>query len=458
MAQHTGSLLCHGAQTLSTAGLIGPPHWLLLVGLLLVLPREGTYPALPCHPCFFCLGWFCHWHLWPHQERAESWQRALLMQDQKHKAMQCLWHCQICKGLWEGQHHHEDLWGPPEWDVPHWRFSLRGIWPCQTIEPCHGWTQAREPYADPRQSYEEAGMYGTHQMVWCLHWWVPHTHTLCKMYTLEELRTASIVTAMSTSANPVTSGQPAGSEFEESNITNTEGLHDMVEESMDMEMAQQTHVTLMITSKAWRASPSSSATMAPPPSSSATLVPTKKKISIQEYNRCKAAEQQRASTYLNRDENGEDLDYEDFEPQDDPANFQSSYRTPMPIPQIFDLPHCKMPQPQCPNQPPPPWPPMLLFQCPKPALAEAPFQAWQCTMLPPQLTKPLASAGYCQWPELHPCRSEPWQLHLDLCKLVHWWPRHAGQLDMGSLQRKHFFRGLPYHALPIKRLIFWTHG
>ena len=83
---------------------------------------------------------------------------------------------------------------------------------------------------------------------------------------------------------------------------------------------------------------SSSATMAPPPSGSATSAPTKKKISIQEYNHRKAAEQQWVSTYLDRDENGEDLDYEDFELQDDPANFQISYQTPTPIPQISDLP------------------------------------------------------------------------------------------------------------------------
>ena len=50
--------------------------------------------------------------------------------------------------------------------------------------------------------------------------------------------------------------------------------------------------------------PSRSATMAPPPSSSATSVPAKKKIiSIEEYNHCKAAERQLASTYLDRDEN-----------------------------------------------------------------------------------------------------------------------------------------------------------
>ena len=83
---------------------------------------------------------------------------------------------------------------------------------------------------------------------------------------------------------------------------------------------------------------SSSATMVPSPSSSAMSVPVKKKISIQEYNCHKATEQQRASTYLDRDENGEDLDYEDFELQDDPANIQIGYRTLMPIPQIPDLP------------------------------------------------------------------------------------------------------------------------
>ena len=74
------------------------------------------------------------------------------------------------------------------------------------------------------------------------------------MYTMEELRAAGIVTAMTTSADPVTPGQPAGSEFEESDITDTEGLRKVVEESTDMEMVQQTHTTLMITSnreKVW---------------------------------------------------------------------------------------------------------------------------------------------------------------------------------------------------------------
>ena len=71
--------------------------------------------------------------------------------------------------------------------------------------------------------------------------------TLHKMYTLEELYAASIITAMTTSADPVISRWPAGSELEESDITDPEGLHNMVEESTDTEMAWQTHTTLMIT-------------------------------------------------------------------------------------------------------------------------------------------------------------------------------------------------------------------
>ena len=71
--------------------------------------------------------------------------------------------------------------------------------------------------------------------------------TLWKIYTLQELRAASVITSMTTSADPVTSRRPAGSDFEEGDITDTEGLCEVMEESMDTEMAWQTH-TLMITS------------------------------------------------------------------------------------------------------------------------------------------------------------------------------------------------------------------
>ena len=78
-------------------------------------------------------------------------------------------------------------------------------------------------------------------------------------------------------------------------------------------------------------------TAAPPPSSSATTAPPKKKISIQEYSCCKAAEQQQVTTYLNQDKNREDLDYEDFELQDNQDNIQIGYQTPKPVLQIPDL-------------------------------------------------------------------------------------------------------------------------
>ena len=92
--------------------------------------------------------------------------------------------------------------------------------------------------------------------------------------------------------------------------------------------------------KAWKVLQWLCSHPAPPPlSSSATSVPAKKKvISIEEYNCHKPVEWQLVSTYLDRDENGEDLDYEDFKPQDDPANIQIGYQTPTPVPQIADLP------------------------------------------------------------------------------------------------------------------------
>ena len=68
------------------------------------------------------------------------------------------------------------------------------------------------------------------------------------MYTTEELRTTCVIMATTPSAGHVGSGRPARSEFEDSNITDTEGLHDIFKESTDTEMACCTHTTLMITS------------------------------------------------------------------------------------------------------------------------------------------------------------------------------------------------------------------
>ena len=80
-------------------------------------------------------------------------------------------------------------------------------------------------------------------------------------------------------------------------------------------------------------------TTVPPLSSSATPILAKKKvISIEEYNHYKATEWQLASAYLDKDKNGEDLDYDDSNQQDNPANIQISYQMPTPLPQIADLP------------------------------------------------------------------------------------------------------------------------
>ena len=71
--------------------------------------------------------------------------------------------------------------------------------------------------------------------------------TLQQMYTAEELRIASVTTALSTPANRQNM-RPAGSELEESNITDYEGHCEVTKESMDTELSWQMHATMMITS------------------------------------------------------------------------------------------------------------------------------------------------------------------------------------------------------------------
>ena len=70
---------------------------------------------------------------------------------------------------------------------------------------------------------------------------------LQQMYTAEELRTASVTTALSTLANCL-NVRPAGSELEESSITDYEEHHEVTEESTDTELSRQMHATMMITS------------------------------------------------------------------------------------------------------------------------------------------------------------------------------------------------------------------
>ena len=76
---------------------------------------------------------------------------------------------------------------------------------------------------------------------------VAKLETLQQMYTAEELRTASVTTALSTLDNHP-NVRPAGSELEESDITDCEGHREVTKESTDTELSQQTHATMMITS------------------------------------------------------------------------------------------------------------------------------------------------------------------------------------------------------------------
>ena len=71
-----------------------------------------------------------------------------------------------------------------------------------------------------------------------------------------------------------------------------------------------------------------SSTTASEPSESTAPVPEKKKITLEEYNHCKALKLQQTAASPNLDKNGERLDYDDFKPDDDPDNIQIDYQTP----------------------------------------------------------------------------------------------------------------------------------
>ena len=60
---------------------------------------------------------------------------------------------------------------------------------------------------------------------------------LQQMYTVEELQTASVTTALSTPANRLNM-RPAGLELEESDITDYEGNREVTEESVDTELSR----------------------------------------------------------------------------------------------------------------------------------------------------------------------------------------------------------------------------
>ena len=92
------------------------------------------------------------------------------------------------------------------------------------------------------------------------------------------------------------------------------------------------------------------ATAAPEPSNSTTVskplestapVPEKKKITLDKYNHRKALKLQQTAASPNLDENGERLDYDDFEPDDDPDNIQIDYQ--MPAPSLAPSPQTSIP-------------------------------------------------------------------------------------------------------------------
>ena len=253
MAQHTFSSLCHGIQTLSTTGPIGPPHWLLLVGLPLVSPRKGTHSALPGHPLLLCLGWVCRWCLWPFQERVEpkgepSWCKT--KNTKPHNAYDVVKYARDFKKGNTIMKNYGDL----ESQMCHIGGFLSEVYDDTRLvnfaigEPKPGnLAQIHDKVMKKLECMAHARWRDTHISEYPIPFCCKPA-TLCKMYTLEELQMAGIVTTMTTSADPVTSGWPTCSEFEESNITDTEGLHEVIEESTDTEMVRQTHTTLMIIS------------------------------------------------------------------------------------------------------------------------------------------------------------------------------------------------------------------
>ena len=72
----------------------------------------------------------------------------------------------------------------------------------------------------------------------------------------------------------------------------------------------------------------SNSTTASEPSESTVPILEKKKITLDEYNHHKALKLQQPAASPNLDENGEHLDYDNFEPDDDPNNIQIDYQMP----------------------------------------------------------------------------------------------------------------------------------
>ena len=94
--------------------------------------------------------------------------------------------------------------------------------------------------------------------------------------------------------------------------------------------------------------PSSSTTASEPSESKLCPYRRKKKITLDEYNCRKALKLQQTAASPNLDENGECLDYNDFEPEDNPDNIQIDYQTPAPSPHTSIPPLEDAPMPMSP--------------------------------------------------------------------------------------------------------------
>ena len=136
---------------------------------------------------------------------------------------------------------------------------------------------------------------------------------------------------------------------------------------------------------------SSSSTTASKPSESTAPVLEKKKITLDEYNCCKALKLQQTAASPDLDENGEHLDYDDFELEDNPDNIQIDYQ--MPALSLAPLPQTSIPPLEdapclCHQQP------LNHKSAPAPVVCRAPWST-----PPQQSTEPPASAGDCQCKE-----------------------------------------------------------
>ena len=96
----------------------------------------------------------------------------------------------------------------------------------------------------------------------------------------------------------------------------------------DRDVTTELDPTLLEGVEGAKAAPeSSSFATASEPSESTAPIPEKKKITLDEYNCRKALKLQQTTASPDLDENGERLDYDNFEPEDDPDNIQIDYQT-----------------------------------------------------------------------------------------------------------------------------------